>query len=87
MLLKEKEVKDYNSETSSGIYSIDVKIGVRTRVRYGKIKTGYLKPPEKIVCKLKVPLRNSDNKTLLASDFDFKASKCSNVYILTGPPD
>ncbi|GMN39419.1 hypothetical protein TIFTF001_008648 [Ficus carica] len=29
VLLKEKEVKDYNSETSSGIYSIDVKIGVQ----------------------------------------------------------
>lgn len=55
--------------------------------RYGKIKTGYSKPSEKIDCKLKVPLRNSDNKTLLASDFDFKATKCGNVYILKGPPD
>ena len=59
---KEKDVKHYDLETSSGVYSIDVKLALRMRVRFGKYTTNHFKPP-KIDCdKLKLPLRAFNGK-------------------------
>lgn len=79
-LFKEREIKQYDSETAgSGVYSIGVKLYVRTRVRYGKIKSGRVK--SKIDCKLKVPLGSN---TTFANGITFKATKCGNVHFVNG---
>ncbi|GLT24901.1 hypothetical protein SLA2020_000630 [Shorea laevis] len=58
MLLGTEQLSEYNQETSSGTYSIDVKLNLRIRFKLGKVKIGTFKP--KIECDLKVPLSSSD---------------------------
>ncbi|PON83117.1 Late embryogenesis abundant protein [Trema orientale] len=82
---KEKDDKQYDVETSSGVYSIDVKLALRLRVRFGKIKTAHFKPP-KIDCnKLKVPLRAYNGTS--GSNVSFKTVKCENIFIFTSRDD
>ncbi|KAM1093395.1 hypothetical protein ACFX10_008545 [Malus domestica] len=69
----------FNSETAAGVYSIDVKISLRVRARFGKIKTPDY-GPSNINCNLKVPLSLSET---LPSGFN--ATKCRNVHVLTNP--
>ena len=83
LLLKEKDMKQYDSETGLGFYSIDVQLALRVRIRYGKIKTRPFKP-RKILCRLKIPLSNSINGTS-TNGYSFRATSCGNVYILTSP--
>ena len=49
--LKPRDVSSFDAEKSSGVYSIDVKLSFKIRVRYGKFKTLCYKPP-KIDCPL-----------------------------------
>ena len=70
------EIDRYNFEKSLGIFSIEVKINVRMRARYGKIRTGHFKHP-KIDCELKVPLL-SKNGTYSVIDHDFEATRCGD---------
>ncbi|KAM2044161.1 hypothetical protein ACFX1T_008518 [Malus domestica] len=69
----------FNSETAAGVYSIDVKISLRVRARFGKIKTPDY-GPSNINCNLKVPLSLSET---LPSGFN--ATKCRNIHVLTNP--
>ncbi|KAL6988549.1 hypothetical protein U1Q18_014301 [Sarracenia purpurea var. burkii] len=60
VVLKNSELSDYNSDTSSGIYGIDVKLYLRVRFKLrGALKTNKFKP--KIECDLKVPLDSNGN--------------------------
>ena len=83
ILFKKKEVDKYIAETNVGIYSIEVKLALRVKARYGKFKSRYYKP-QKISCKLKLPLlNNSINGTASnASGFVFKPTRCGNVFVL-----
>ena len=67
------EVSEFNSDKTSGIYDIDVKLYLRVRFKLGVFKTGKWKP--KISCDLKVPL-SADGTTSATfettrCDFDF----------------
>ncbi|KAF3441673.1 hypothetical protein FNV43_RR15588 [Rhamnella rubrinervis] len=90
LLFKDKELKKYNTETNAGVYSIEVRLALRVKARYGKLKTRYYKPQEKVSCKLKLPLlvNNSINGTAsIANSIKFKATWCGNVYVLTTKND
>lgn len=69
VLLGTSEQSNFNSETTDGIYSIDLKINLKIRAKVGWIKIGKFKP--KIKCGLKVPLTNGK------SAGSFEATKCS----------
>ena len=74
----------YNSERSEGIYRIHVKLDLRMRLRYGKIKTGILNPPM-VECVINVPLRsNGVSKT---SSVGFEATSCGHVLTSIVLPD
>ncbi|KAM0989987.1 hypothetical protein ACFX2C_008563 [Malus domestica] len=75
----ERDLSHFNSETAAGVYSIDVKISLRVRARFGKIKTPDY-GPSNINCNLKAPLSLSET---LPSGFN--ATKCRNVHVLTNP--
>ncbi|XP_009374728.2 NDR1/HIN1-like protein 10 [Pyrus x bretschneideri] len=75
----ERDLSQFNAETAAGVYSIDVKISLRVRARFGKIKSPDY-GPSNINCNLKVPLSLSET---LPSDFN--ATKCRNVHVLTNP--
>ncbi|KAM6592837.1 hypothetical protein CsatA_000540 [Cannabis sativa] len=80
MSFKEKDDEQYKLEISSGVYSIDVKLALRLKIRFGKIKTGHLKPPTINCNNLKLPLLSSngnENNGVL----NFKSVKCKNVHI------
>ncbi|KAF5473929.1 hypothetical protein F2P56_005876 [Juglans regia] len=64
------ELSKFNSEKSNGIYSIDLKLRLRIRVKVGWIKFGHFKP--KINCDLKVPLSSNGS-----SASSFETTKCS----------
>jgi|UniRef100_A0A2N9GIX2 hypothetical protein len=68
VLLGTSEVSNFNSEKSNGVYSIDVKLNLKIRVKVGWIKIGHFKP--KIDCGLKVPLSGS------SSGGSFETTKC-----------
>ncbi|KAJ9181309.1 hypothetical protein P3X46_009449 [Hevea brasiliensis] len=63
----------FKQETTTGVYSIDVKLYLRIRFKVGKIKTGKFKP--KIECDLKVPL--SANGTVTTP---IETTKCDLDY-------
>ncbi|KAB2631541.1 protein YLS9-like [Pyrus ussuriensis x Pyrus communis] len=75
------DLSQFNLDTAAGVYSIDVKISLRVRARFGKIKTPDY-GPSNINCNLKVPLSLSET---LPSGFN--ATKCRNVHVLTNPSD
>lgn len=77
--LKPRDVSSFNAENSSGVYSIDVKLSFKIRVRYGKFKTLRYKPP-KIDCPLQVPLSSNGNSTN-----GFKTTWCDNAYFFSDP--
>jgi hypothetical protein len=54
VLLGDKELSNYNSDRSSGMYDIDVKLYLRIRLKFGIVKSTRVKP--KIDCDLKIPL-------------------------------
>lgn len=90
LLFKEKDMKKYNMEKSAGVYSIEVKLALRVKARYGKLKTRYYKPADKVSCKLKLPLlSNSMNGTAstAANGAKFMPAVCGNVYVLTTKDD
>ena len=74
VMLGADETSKFNGESTSGIYSIDVKLYLRIRFKVGRIRIGKFKP--KISCDLKVPM-NSANGNLAGSvettrcDWDF----------------
>ncbi|XP_057960033.1 NDR1/HIN1-like protein 3 [Malania oleifera] len=61
------EVSDLNSEKSEGVYSIDLKLYLRVRFKYGPFKSPKLKP--KIKCDLKIPMSGTGAAT-------FQTTKC-----------
>lgn len=67
------EISEFNTDKTSGIYDIDVKLHLRVRFKLGAFKTGRWKP--KIACDLKVPLtsdgRSSGTFETTRCDFDF----------------
>lgn len=91
LLLKEKELQKYNTETNAGVYSIEVNLALRVKARYGTIKTRYYKPHEKVSCKLKLPLltNNSINGTAsIANGVSLRLHGVGiNVYVLTSKSD
>ncbi|GLT94783.1 hypothetical protein SLE2022_125060 [Rubroshorea leprosula] len=58
LVLGTEQLSEYNQETSSGTYSIDVKLNLRIRFKVWKFKIGKFKP--KVECDLKVPLSSSN---------------------------
>ncbi|KAF3441671.1 hypothetical protein FNV43_RR15586 [Rhamnella rubrinervis] len=44
ILFKKKEVDKYIAEKNVGVYSIEVKLALRVKARYGKFKSRYYKP-------------------------------------------
>ncbi|KAH0971634.1 hypothetical protein GBA52_023790 [Prunus armeniaca] len=76
----EHDISKFNSETAAGVYSIDVQLAVKVRVRFGKFKTGYYTPSRNINCKLKVPLSLKQT-----SAGGFETTKCGNVNIFSDP--
>lgn len=73
------DLSKFDSEKSAGIYSIDINLAVKIRIKYGKIKTIRFKP-RKISCPLKVPL--SSNGTVAEG---FQTTECDNVYFFSDP--
>lgn len=63
------------------MFTVDVKISLRVRARFGKIKTPDY-GPSNINCNLKVPLSLSET-----FPSGFNATKCRNVHVLTNPSD
>ncbi|KAM2565310.1 hypothetical protein TB1_007959 [Malus domestica] len=78
----ERDLSQLNLEAAAGLYSIDLKLALRVRARYGKFKPPNYKPYYKIDCSLKVPF--SSNET---SPIAFKATQCWNVYLFSNPGD
>lgn len=69
VMLESEEASQFNSEKSTGIYSIDVKLYLRIRFKFGAFKTGKFKP--KIKCDLKVPLNSNGT-----SSGSFQTTRC-----------
>ncbi|XP_059668659.1 NDR1/HIN1-like protein 3 [Cornus florida] len=69
VVLGDSELSKYNSQTSSGIYNIDVKLYLRIRLKFGVFKTPKFKP--KIKCDLKVPLLSAATFQTTKCDFDW----------------
>ena len=78
----ERDLSQFNSEAAAGLYSIDLKLALRVRARYGMFKSRNYKPYYKIDCWLKVPF--SSNET---SPSAFEATQCWNVYLFSNPDD
>lgn len=64
VLLSGEEKTEYEEQKKAGVYDIDVKLYLRIRFKFGKVKTWRLKP--KVKCDLKVPI----------SAVGFKRTKC-----------
>ncbi|XP_010526559.1 PREDICTED: protein YLS9-like [Tarenaya hassleriana] len=73
VMFNSKELREFNAENISGIYSIEVDFRLRIRFKLGKAKTRRFKP--KVKCDLKVPL-SSSNGTMNSSPGVFPATKC-----------
>lgn len=54
VVLSGEDLNNFNVEKSSGVFSIDLRVHLRLRLRFGKMKTMTMRP--KIACDLKVPL-------------------------------
>ncbi|KAA8518501.1 hypothetical protein F0562_015975 [Nyssa sinensis] len=70
VMLGDSELSNYNSEKSSGTYSIDLKLYLRVRFKFGLFKSPKFKP--KIECDLKVPLESNGQ----TSSGTFETTKC-----------
>ncbi|KAK4478861.1 hypothetical protein RD792_014366 [Penstemon davidsonii] len=70
ILLGNREMSHYNGDRSSGMYDIEVKLYLRTRLRFWIVKSMRVKP--KIECDLRIPL--SSNGT--ASSGAFESQRC-----------
>uniref|UniRef100_A0A7N0V3H0 Late embryogenesis abundant protein LEA-2 subgroup domain-containing protein n=1 Tax=Kalanchoe fedtschenkoi TaxID=63787 RepID=A0A7N0V3H0_KALFE len=57
VLLSGADLNNFNAEKSTGVYSIDVRVHLRLRLKFGRLKTPTMTP--KIKCDLKVPLSGS----------------------------
>ncbi|XP_022743987.1 NDR1/HIN1-like protein 3 [Durio zibethinus] len=66
VMLGADQTSQFNEETTSGIYSIDVKLYLRIRFKVGRVKTGRFKP--KISCDLKVPLSSANGGLVGAAE-------------------
>lgn len=55
--LGDKEMSNYNGDRTSGMYDIEVKLYLRTRLKFSFVKSGRVKP--KIECDLKIPLKSN----------------------------
>ncbi|XP_030484105.2 NDR1/HIN1-like protein 3 [Cannabis sativa] len=73
IVLNAEELAEFNQEKSSGTYSIDVKLYLRVRFKFGVIKTWRFKP--RIECDLKVPLSAADGKSTVGLGA-FQRTKC-----------
>ncbi|XP_041028193.1 NDR1/HIN1-like protein 10 isoform X2 [Juglans microcarpa x Juglans regia] len=78
--LRGRDLSKFELEKSVGAYSIDVKLSVRIRIKYGKIKTARFKP-RKIDCPLKVYLSTSNGTAAEG----FRTTKCGNVHFFSDP--
>ncbi|XP_024026818.1 LOW QUALITY PROTEIN: NDR1/HIN1-like protein 3 [Morus notabilis] len=70
VVLSGEEKTEYEQQKKAGVYDIDVKLYLRIRFKFGKVKTWRLKP--KIKCDLKVPI-SADGKSPAVG---FKRTKC-----------
>ncbi|KAF5725936.1 protein YLS9-like [Tripterygium wilfordii] len=70
MFLTPSEVEFYDKEKASGIYTLDLDLYMKVRLRLGDIVTGSFKPLVK--CDLKVPLKSPDGRLADGSE----TSKC-----------
>ncbi|KAL6138300.1 hypothetical protein ACLB2K_063583 [Fragaria x ananassa] len=61
---------EYQKQTSAGVYEIEMKLYLRIRFKFGRIKTGKFKP--RVECDLKVPLSTNGNS---ATTFETKRCK------------
>ncbi|XP_022926156.1 NDR1/HIN1-like protein 3 [Cucurbita moschata] len=77
ILLGTDGISSFNSEKSSGIFKIDVKLNLRVRFKFGFVKFGHYKP--KINCPLKVPLTSNGTSSSSSSSSNgvFETTKCS----------
>ncbi|KAK6131608.1 hypothetical protein DH2020_034622 [Rehmannia glutinosa] len=57
VLLGNREMSKYNDDRSAGAYDIEVKLYLRTRLRFWFVKSTRVKP--KIDCDLRIPLRSN----------------------------
>ncbi|XP_021892541.1 NDR1/HIN1-like protein 10 [Carica papaya] len=53
-----EKLQEFNQETNAGVFSIDVNLHLRVRLRLGKIRIGTFKP--RVKCDLKVPASSSN---------------------------
>nr|ABZ80409.1 hairpin-inducing protein [Casuarina glauca] len=72
VLLETDQLSQFNSEKTSGVYSIDVKFYLRIRFKVGKVRVGKFKPQVK--CELKVPMSSG------TSSESFQTTKCELDY-------
>lgn len=82
LLFKKKDVDKYNTETSAGIYSVEVELANWVKERFGKYKTPYGKS-DKICCKLKVPLLRSSTiiNGTASGAAQFKPTRCETEIL------
>ncbi|KAG6638062.1 hypothetical protein CIPAW_10G009200 [Carya illinoinensis] len=78
--LTDRDLSKFELEKSVGAYSIDVKLSIQIRIKYGKIKTAKFKP-RKIDCPLKVYLSTYNGTTAEG----FRTTKCGNVHSFLDP--
>ncbi|XP_070021700.1 NDR1/HIN1-like protein 3 [Nicotiana sylvestris] len=70
VLLGDREKSNYNNEKNSGVYEMEVKLYMRIRLKFGRIKTRKIKP--KIECDFKVPLESNGR----SSSANFEETRC-----------
>jgi hypothetical protein len=68
VLLGTRELSHFNAEKIAGVYTIDVKLYLKLRFKFGKAKFCGLNP--KIKCGLKVPLSSTNSADV------FQRTKC-----------
>uniref|UniRef100_A0A7N0V1G9 Late embryogenesis abundant protein LEA-2 subgroup domain-containing protein n=1 Tax=Kalanchoe fedtschenkoi TaxID=63787 RepID=A0A7N0V1G9_KALFE len=66
VVLGGSELSEFNEEKEAGVYSIDLRVHLKLRLRFGKIKTRTMTP--KVACDLKVPLNGGTG---------FRTTKCN----------
>jgi hypothetical protein len=82
VLLGTDQLSQFNAEKLAGVYTIDVKLYLRIRLKFGKKAFGQFKVVKfgkvnfsgfrpKVKCGLKVPLRSTGNSSVV-----FERTKC-----------
>ncbi|KAK9921427.1 hypothetical protein M0R45_029936 [Rubus argutus] len=64
---------EYDQQTTAGVYNIQMKLYLRIRFKFGRIKTGKFKP--RVKCDLDVPLSKNGN-----SATTFQTTRCKIDY-------